>query len=81
MADRFIAIIGEAFWLLSLGLIAMFAFFSVLGALDPSDVKGLTGLVVVLAILFGFRLVAMRRKGTALSLEERRSHDRERRGF
>ena len=81
MADRFIAIIGEAFWLLALGLIAMFAFFSVLGALDPSDVKGLTGLVVVLAILFVFRLIAMRRKGTALSLEERRSHDRERRGF
>jgi uncharacterized membrane protein YhaH (DUF805 family) len=81
MADRFITIIGEAFWLLALGLIAMFAFFAVLGALDPSDVKGLTGLVVILAILFVIRLIAMRRKGTALSLEERRSHDRERRGF
>jgi len=81
MADRFIRTIGEAFWLLALGLIGMFAFFSVLGALDPSDVKGLTGLVVALLVLFLFRMVAIRRKGPALSLEERRSHDRERRGF
>jgi uncharacterized membrane protein YhaH (DUF805 family) len=81
MADRLIRTIGEAFWLLALGLIGMFAFFSILGALNPSDVKGLTGLVVVLVVLFLFRLAAMRRRGTAMSLEERRSHDRERRGF
>ena len=81
MADRLIRTIGEAFWLLALGLIGIFAFFAVLGALDPGDVKGLTGLVAVLAVLFVFRTLAMRRKGTALSLEERRSHDRERRGF
>jgi hypothetical protein len=79
--ERFTRILGEGFWLLALGTIGIFAFFAALGAFDPSDVKWLTVVVAVLLVLFALRMVAMRRAGAALAMEERKTHERERRGF
>jgi uncharacterized membrane protein (DUF485 family) len=79
--DRFARIVGESFWLIALGVIAIFAFFAALGAIDPGDVKGLTIAVIVLVVLFIFRMIAVRRAGAELEMEERKTHERERRGF
>jgi membrane protein implicated in regulation of membrane protease activity len=80
---RLITIIGESFWLLALGVIAVFGFFLLLGAVSPGDVKGLTIAVAVLLVLFLLRIIAQRRAGAQAALEERKMqvHDRERRGF
>jgi hypothetical protein len=74
-------LVGEGFWLLAIGTIGVFAFFAALGAFSPGDVVWLTIVVAVLLVLFGIRMIAVRRAGTALMMEDRKSHERERRGF
>jgi membrane protein YdbS with pleckstrin-like domain len=51
-AQRILAVLSETFWLLIIGVIAMFLFFVALGAFNPTQVLGLTIVVVVLAVLW-----------------------------
>ena len=44
--------LNDLFWVVALGVLLVFAFFLVLGALDPAEVAGLTGAVIVLAVLW-----------------------------
>jgi membrane protein implicated in regulation of membrane protease activity len=81
MATRLVRIIGESFWLLALGAITIFAFFALLGALDPGDVVGITVVMGVLAVLFVARTFARRRHAEEIAMEGRKTHERERRGF
>ena len=70
----------ELFWVLALGVLLVFAFFAVLGAIDPGAVVGLTIGVCVLAALWVLHAyLQSRHKGEAH--DERLVHARERRGF
>jgi membrane protein implicated in regulation of membrane protease activity len=51
-SQRILAVLSETFWLLILGVVAMFLFFVALGAFKPTEVLGLTIAVVVLAALW-----------------------------
>jgi uncharacterized membrane protein YhaH (DUF805 family) len=45
------AFVRQAFWVIALGLVLVYAFFFVLGALKPGDVGALTiGVVIVLGL-------------------------------
>ena len=44
--------LSETFWLLVLGVVAMFAFFAALGAFEIGDAVVLTAVVAVLAVLW-----------------------------
>jgi hypothetical protein len=44
--------LSETFWLLVLGVVAMFAFFAALGAFEIGDAVVLTVVVAVLAVLW-----------------------------
>lgn len=76
MSSRF----REAFWVLSLGIIGCFAFFFVLGAIDPGDVVGLTVVVAGLTALWAVHLWAEHRHAGELH-DHRLTSARERRGF
>lgn len=70
----------DLFWVLALGALLVFAFFVVLGAIDPGAVIGLTaGLcaVAVLWVVHGWLESRRAREGR----DERLTHARERRGF
>jgi len=71
----------ESFWVLSLGVIACFAFFFVLGAIDPGDVLGLTLIVLALSALWGLHMWLEHRHHDELAHDQRLTHARERRGF
>jgi uncharacterized membrane protein len=69
----------ELFWILALGALMVFAFFLLLGALDPAEVAGLTIGVCVLAALWVVHAWLGRR--SASEHDERLIRARERRGF
>jgi hypothetical protein len=71
--------IRELFWILALGALIVFAFFLVLGALNPSEVVGLTIGVCVLALLWVVHAWVGRKH--AGEHDERLVRARERRGF
>jgi fatty acid desaturase len=70
----------ELFWVLALGTLLVFAFFVVLGAIDPGAVIGLTVGVCVLAALWVVHAWIQSRHA-AEARDERLTHARERRGF
>ena len=70
----------ELFWVLALGTLLVFAFFTVLGAIDPGAVIGLTIGVCVLAALWVVHAFLQSRHA-AEAHDERLVHARERRGF
>jgi membrane protein YdbS with pleckstrin-like domain len=77
--QRILAVLSETFWLLIVGVIAMFLFFVALGAFNPTQVLGLTLVVVVLALLWiGHAAWVSRHRGGRDPAQVRA---RERRGF
>jgi len=76
---RVLETMRETFWILALAVIALFAFFTALGAFSPMDVLWATIIVAVLCVLWIVHAV----------LQDRRRHGRdpaairarERRGF
>ena len=70
----------QVFWMVAMAFIMTFAFFLALGAFDPTAVMPWTVAAVVLAVLWIFHGVWMRRSaGGKRAPEEIRA--RERRGF
>jgi len=76
--------LANAFWVLVVGAVVLYAFFAVMGAISPTDLVWLTVVVGVLAIVAVVHFVRVRR-----ALQDHR-HDetarelhgwRERRGF
>jgi hypothetical protein len=76
---RILAVLSETFWLLILGVVAMFLFFVALGALKPAQVGGLTVAVLVLAGLWIGHAAWVSRQHTGRDPASVRA--RERRGF
>jgi membrane protein YdbS with pleckstrin-like domain len=76
---RIIAVLSETFWLLILGVVAMFAFFLALGAFKPAEVAGLTIAVILLAALWVAHATWVSRHQTGRDPAAIRA--RERRGF
>jgi len=72
--------IGEAFWVFALGVILVYAFFLVLGAIAPGDVVALSVVVGVLVLLYASRTWWQSRHPVA-ERDERLISARERRGF
>ena len=69
----------DLFWVLALGVLLVFGFFLVLGALKPAEVAGLTIGVVALAGLWVVHAwLQARHRGER---DARLVHARERRGF
>ena len=50
--SQLLHVLSETFWVFVLGLICLFAFFVLMGALSPTKVVGLSVGVLVLAILW-----------------------------
>jgi hypothetical protein len=69
----------DAFWVLAIGIVAMWAFFVALGALDPGDAVGITVVVGLLLVLALVRSWAGTRDGD--DRDPRLVRNRERRGF
>lgn len=67
------------FWVLALGVLLVFGFFLVLGALKPAEVAGLSAAVLVLAALWVVHAWLEHRH--AGERDPRLIHARERRGF
>jgi fatty acid desaturase len=71
--------VREAFWVIALGLIACYAFFVALGAIDPGDAAGVSIAVGVLVVLWVVHAWAeSHRRGER---DPRLTAARERRGF
>jgi len=77
---RTVAALKETFWLLVLSIIALFAFFLMLGTFSVHDVGWLTAGVVVLVALWCLHALNMRRHRDDPK-DPRLVHARERRGF
>jgi fatty acid desaturase len=75
------AVFRQGFWVMSLGVIVLFAFFAALGAFSPGDVAPVTGVVVILVVLWLGHFWALRRHRDEISRDPSLRHDRERRGF
>jgi hypothetical protein len=71
---------GEAFWVLALGVILVYAFFLVLGAITPGDVVPLSAVVGLLIVLYAVRTWWQSRHAVG-GRDERLTSARERRGF
>jgi uncharacterized membrane protein YphA (DoxX/SURF4 family) len=71
---------NELFWVLAIGVILVYGFFLVLGALAPRDVWALSLVVVALVALFAVRLWWQSRHPIA-GKDPRIVSARERRGF
>jgi hypothetical protein len=69
----------DLFWVLALGVLLVFGFFLVLGALNPAEVAGLTGAVLALGALWVVHAWLEHRH--AADRDPRLVHARERRGF
>jgi hypothetical protein len=72
--------IGEAFWVLALGVILVYGFFLLLGAIDPGDVVALSVVVGVLVVLYAARTWWQSRHPVE-GRDQRLTSARERRGF
>jgi membrane protein DedA with SNARE-associated domain len=75
---------SSAFWVVVIGVVALYAFFVVMGALAPSDHVLITAGVIALAIALAVHLVRVRRamRDHAHDDEMRELHKlRESRGF
>ena len=77
---RMARLIGELFWVLAIGVILVYAFFLMLGAMEPGDVAGISILVGVLVVLYGFRAWWQSRHPSE-GRDPRIVEARERRGF
>jgi fatty acid desaturase len=76
--------LANAFWVLALGAIVLYAFFAVMGAISPTDLIWLTVLIGVLAALTVGHFIRVRRALSSHHHDEmaRDLHGwRERRGF
>jgi len=71
----------NAFWVLSLFVLGLYAFFVVLGAWDPVDVLPLTAVMAVLAVLWIAHAWLAHRHAGATAQDPRAVRARERRGF
>jgi uncharacterized membrane protein len=69
----------NAFWVLAIFVLGLYAFFVALGAWKPGEVLPLTIAMVVLAALWTAH--AWRTRGDAHEPDPRLTHARERRGF
>ncbi len=70
-----------AFWVLSLFVLALYAFFVALGAWKPAEVLPLTIVMGVLAVLWVVHALLRRRHADEDARDPRITHARERRGF
>jgi TRAP-type uncharacterized transport system fused permease subunit len=78
-ARRVWAVMSESFWILLVSIVALFVFLLALGAYSPSEVVGLTIVMVVLFVLWlGHAMWVTRR---ADKRDPRAIAARERRGF
>jgi uncharacterized membrane protein YhaH (DUF805 family) len=73
------AVMRESFWVLLISLVALFVFLLALGAYSPSEVIGLTVVMVVLFVLWMGHAVWVTRR--ADKRDPRAIAARERRGF
>jgi fatty acid desaturase len=71
----------NAFWVLSLFVLGLYAFFVVLGAWDPVDVLPLTIVMVVLAVLWVGHAWFGHRHADEIAHDPQAMRARERRGF
>jgi hypothetical protein len=72
--------IGEAFWVFAIGVILVYAFFLMLGAIAPGDVVALSVVVGVLVVLYAARTWWQSRHPGG-DRDPRMTSARERRGF
>ena len=73
------AVMRESFWVLLISLVALFVFLLALGAYSPSEVLGLTVVMVVLFVLWVVHAAWVTRR--ADRRDPRAVAARERRGF
>jgi membrane protein YdbS with pleckstrin-like domain len=78
-AHRVLATLSETFWVLVIAVVAMFAFFALLGAFSPGKAVGVTIVVLALALLWVAHAVWQSRHTDGRDPGARRA--RERRGF
>ena len=76
---RIWAVMSESFWILLVCVVALFVFLLALGAYSPSEVVGLTIVMVVLFVLWLGHAIYVSRK--ADKRDPRAIAARERRGF
>ena len=79
MRSKVLATLSETFWLLVLGVVALFAFFAALGAFEVGDAVLATVVVVLLAALWLAHAVWVARHHDGRDMAAIRN--RERRGF
>ena len=79
MRPKLLATLSETFWLLVLGVVALFAFFAALGAFEVGEAIGVTIAVVILAALWLAHALWVSRHADGRNPTMIR--DRERRGF
>ena len=73
-------VVAQLFWVIAIGLILTYAFFVVLGALDPAQASGMTAAVLLLLALWGIRVWSQAHRHDE-GRDQRLMHARERRGF
>jgi uncharacterized membrane protein (DUF485 family) len=77
--SRLLHVLSETFWVFALGLICLFAFFVLLGALSPTQAVGVSLAVLALAVLWiAHALWEARHRGAR---DPAAIRARERRGF
>ncbi|MEO8690533.1 MAG: hypothetical protein ABI611_20235 [Solirubrobacteraceae bacterium] len=78
-ARRIWEVMSQSFWILLLSIVALFVFLLALGAYSPSEVVGLTVVMVVLFLLWMGHAIWVTRR--AEKRDPRAIAARERRGF
>ena len=78
---RFIGALSSLFWIVSLGLIAMWAFFLALGAFEPGEMVGVTVAIAGLLVLWVWHAWREHQRTVEGGRDPRLTHERERRGF
>lgn len=79
LRSRLLHVLSETFWVFALGLICLFAFFVLMGALSPTQAVGVSVGVLVLAILWvGHAMWEARHR---IARDPAAIRARERRGF